>query len=84
MDQVYLLRGRVMGLMVLDDVRDYFTVGRFDPTDRDKAPDVKTRRNVVLRRMADLGYISERTRAQGSALPLGNRSIRPPTLSRRP
>ncbi len=44
---------------------------RFDPTDTEKAPDVKVRRNLVLRRMADQGFIDEKTRAAGSALALG-------------
>ena len=33
LDHVDLLRGLVMVIMVLDHVRDYFTVVRFDPTD---------------------------------------------------
>ena len=44
--------------------------GRFDPTDAEKARGVVDRRNLVLRRMADLGFLSEKVRAQGSALPL--------------
>ncbi len=44
---------------------------RFDPTDSEKAPGVIERRNVVLRRMADLGFISPKTRDQGSKLILG-------------
>ncbi|MDP9436312.1 MAG: transglycosylase domain-containing protein [Actinomycetota bacterium] len=43
---------------------------RFDPTDKEKAPDVVARRNTVLRRMAELALISEDTRAEGSGLPL--------------
>jgi uncharacterized membrane protein len=33
LDHVDLLRGLVMVIMVLDHVRDYFSVARFDPTD---------------------------------------------------
>ena len=43
---------------------------RFDPTDKEKAPGVVVRRNLVLKRMADLGFLSEQVRQQGSALPL--------------
>ncbi|MCW2606718.1 MAG: hypothetical protein JWO60_1411 [Frankiales bacterium] len=44
---------------------------KFDPTDTEKAPGVLVRRNLVLKRMADLGFIDETTRAQGSGLILG-------------
>lgn len=43
---------------------------KFDPTDSEKAPYVKQRRNLVMKRMADLGYISQTTYRQGSRLPL--------------